>query len=99
MLARRPRLPHRLVAGIALSCVFGTASGSPAIAGDEPPAGLAFRVAKVVALDDTDTVINNAIVLVKGNRIESVGPADTITIPDGYRILDLSDQWLLPGIV
>jgi len=62
-------------------------------------AGLAFRVAKVVALDDTDRVINDAVVLVKGNQIEALGPADEVEVPAGYRVLDFPDYWLLPGIV
>jgi imidazolonepropionase-like amidohydrolase len=63
------------------------------------PAGLAFHVAKVVALDDADTVINDAVVLVKEGQIEAVGPADQVTIPTGYRVLHFPEHWLLPGIV
>ena len=63
------------------------------------PAGLAFHVAKVVALDDADTVINDAVVLVKEGQIEAVGPADQVTIPAGYRVLHFPEHWLLPGIV
>ena len=66
---------------------------------DARPAGLAFRVAKVVALDDRNTVINDAIVLVKDGRIEAVGPAAEIAVPEGYRVLNFRDEWLIPGIV
>jgi hypothetical protein len=67
----------------------------------DPPAtpGLAFRVAKVVAMDDADTVINDAVVLVKGDRIEAVGPGARVAIPDGYRVLSFPEHWLVPGIV
>jgi hypothetical protein len=61
--------------------------------------GLAFRVAKLVAMDDADTVINDAVVLVKGARIEALGPADRVSIPAGYRVLSFPEQWLVPGIV
>jgi len=66
---------------------------------DGSPAGLAFRVAKVVALDDADTVINHAVVLVKGGTIEAVGPATEVEIPPGYRVREFPEHWLLPGIV
>ncbi len=63
------------------------------------PPGLAFRAAKLVAMDDANTVINDAVVLVKGNRIEAVGRAGDVVIPDGYRVLHFAEHWLLPGIV
>ena len=55
--------------------VLGAAGGLSASASEKSkdvsasPAGMAFRVAKVVALDDADTVINDAIVLVKEGEI------------------------------
>ncbi len=63
------------------------------------PPGLALRVAKVVAMDDANTVVNDAVVLVKGGRIEAVGPAGQVTIPDGYRVLRFPAHWLVPGMV
>ncbi len=82
------------------------AAGPPIAVADDPstseavePLGMAFRVAKVVALDDADTVINEAVVLVKNNTIEALGPADEVTIPAGYRVFDFPEHWLVPGIV
>jgi imidazolonepropionase-like amidohydrolase len=69
------------------------------IADQAAPPGLALRVAKVVAMDDANTVVNDAVVLVKGNRIEAVGPAGQIAIPEGYRVLRFAEHWLVPGIV
>ncbi len=76
-------------------CGFGFA------AEPEPAAvpGLAFKVAKVVSMDDHDTVINNAILLVKAGKIEAIGPADQVKVPDGYRVLEFPEYWLVPGIV
>lgn len=65
----------------------------------DTPAPLALRVAKVVALDDADTVINDAVVLVRNERIEAVGPAAEIQVPSGYRVLEFREHWLVPGIV
>ena len=101
--ARREIGHGRLCAAVVLS-LLGVTGGLPASAAGgsaKPgaPVGLAFRVAKVVALDDADTVINNAIVLVKGNEIEAVGPADAVEIPEGYLVRDFSEHWLVPGLV
>jgi len=96
---RRPRSAYRLVTMIPLALTLGATGGLPASAADEARAGLAFRVAKVVALDDADTVINDAVVLVQGNKIEAIGLASELEVPENYRVLDFSEHWLLPGIV
>ena len=37
-------------------------------------------------------------VVVVGDRIESVGPADAAKIPSGAQVLDLGGKWLIPGL-
>jgi imidazolonepropionase-like amidohydrolase len=39
------------------------------------------------------------VVLVRGERIEEVGPADKVKAPDGARVLELPDATLLPGLI
>jgi len=63
------------------------------------------QAASVVAvragrLFDTQTgkLLNNQIVLVQGDRIEDVGPADQVKIPAGAKVIDLSHATLLPGL-
>lgn len=84
---------------LSLSAVLFLAAVGRAANPVEPAPGLAFRVGKVVALDDANTVINDAVVLVRGNEVEAVGPAAAVAIPMGYRILEFPDAWLCPGIV
>ncbi len=60
---------------------------------------LAFRVAKVVTVDDHETVYNDAVVLVSHGKIEAVGSAASIPVPAGYRTLEYADGWLAPGMV
>jgi imidazolonepropionase-like amidohydrolase len=82
--------------------ILSATGGLPAVAAGESagaPVGLAFRVAKVVALDDADTVINDAVVLVRGGEIEALGPAEAVEIPEGYLVRDFREHWLLPGLV
>jgi imidazolonepropionase-like amidohydrolase len=44
-------------------------------------------------------MITNAVVVVTGDRITAAGPAATVTVPAGARILDLGDVTLLPGFI
>jgi len=44
-------------------------------------------------------VINNGIILISNEKIEALGPASNIQIPEGYTLIDASDRWVTPGIV
>lgn len=59
----------------------------------------AFRVGKVITMDADDTVINNAVVIIKRNRIIEVGRQRDVDIPDGATIIDKPRSWLVPGLV
>ena len=57
---------------------------------------------KVVTMrdaDNTQEVIENGVVLIKGNRIEAVGTADDISIPKGALIVDAKGKTVIPGLV
>lgn len=43
--------------------------------------------------------VENAVILVRGNRIEAVGRAGEIAVPAGARVVDLSDRTVMPGII
>ncbi len=43
--------------------------------------------------------IDNAVVIVDGESITAVGPADTTTIPPEAERIDLGDRTLLPGFI
>lgn len=60
---------------------------------------LAFKVNKVVSVDDKGTVINDAIVLVKDGKLEVVGAARDVKIPDGYEVHEFANAWITPGMV
>jgi imidazolonepropionase-like amidohydrolase len=71
----------------------------PLWAGASEPERLALRVGKVITMDPQDRVLNHAVVLVSDGKIEQVGPAQSVAIPDGYKLIEKPDHWLLPGIV
>lgn len=77
---------------------------APAAAQEKRSGPMAFRVGKVVSMDDRDTVLNDALVLVRDGKIESLTPARDETgawrpIPEGYRVLEFPEHWLVPGMV
>ncbi len=43
--------------------------------------------------------VPNAVVLVKGDRIQAAGPADKVPIPPTATRVDLSGRWIVPGLV
>ena len=47
----------------------------------------------------TSKPIENAIILVHRGKITAIGPAGTITIPDGYEVVEFGDGWVFPGFV
>lgn len=82
-----------------LICAALTLFGTNAAFADDDDAVTAFKVGKVITMNDGDDVINNAVVLVKNGKIEAVGKAKDVEIPDGAEIVEMADAWLVPGMV
>lgn len=59
----------------------------------------AYRVGKIVTMNEDDEVINNGVVLVRDGRIEQIGKAADIEIPEGADVIEMPDCWLVPGLV
>lgn len=54
--------------------------------------------ATVVDLDG-DSAIEDAVVLIKGERITAVGNSAAVSVPAGAEIIDASGKWLIPGLM
>ncbi|MEZ6016714.1 MAG: amidohydrolase family protein [Planctomycetota bacterium] len=64
------------------------------------PRGLAVRSAKALALPfEGQQVIDDAVMLVRNGRIERIGRAADVEIPEGYEVLDLGERWIAPGMI
>jgi imidazolonepropionase-like amidohydrolase len=63
-----------------------------------PQEGVAIRAGKLFD-PRTGTNLANQIILIQGDRIADVGPADRVKIPAGARIIDLSNATVLPGLI
>jgi len=63
-----------------------------------PSQGVAVRAGRLFD-PKSGTNLANQVILIKGDRITDVGPADKIHIPPGVQVIDLSGATVLPGLI
>ena len=68
------------------------------VPGDRPDGAVAFRGGKVITMLGEE-VFERGTVVVEGNRISAVGPADAIEIPRGAHVVDTTGKTVMPGLV
>jgi imidazolonepropionase-like amidohydrolase len=44
-------------------------------------------------------IVDDAVILIEGNRIRQVGPRASVTIPAGARTVDVSGKTIIPGLI
>ncbi len=74
---------------------------SPARADSQSPSPegvIAIRAGRLLDVRE-GRLRENMVVLVRGERIEAVGPAADLPIPTDARVIDLSDATVLPGLI
>ena len=106
------KLMTRGALGLLMLGVLGLASAS---AQDARPEGRPFSGAKLdvtqpaaegVAIraghmfdSNAGTMLTNQVILIQGDKITEVGPAASVRIPAGARVIDLSQATVLPGLI
>jgi imidazolonepropionase-like amidohydrolase len=75
-----------------LSAVFASTSF-----GQDEPKGYALVGGEVHPM--TSPVIPDGVVLIKGSKIEAVGPRSQIKIPAGYKVIEARGRPIIPGLV
>ncbi len=86
-------LPEPVAEGLALTL---------SVPADKPKGRIVLTGARVVTMRDADAtreVIENGVVVVNGDRIEAVGPAADVAVPQGARVIDVSGATIVPGLV
>jgi imidazolonepropionase-like amidohydrolase len=93
-----PRFTRRAVGALITLSAFA-ASGVAGVGADGDQ-GVALITAKafVCELEGTQ-IIDNAVLLFQGGKIQAVGRRDAVPIPEGYEVLDLGEAWIAPGMV
>jgi imidazolonepropionase-like amidohydrolase len=86
--------------GAVAAAAFGAVAGISNAAADLPAAPvITALVGGTVVATDGGPAIKNATVLITGERISQVGPADSMTIPAGAKIIPMTGKWLVPGLM
>jgi imidazolonepropionase-like amidohydrolase/Tol biopolymer transport system component len=65
---------------------------------DVPSGSLALTGARIVTMRG-DEVIENGTVIVEGNRITAVGPAGSVSISAGAKVMDATGKTIIPGLI
>ena len=61
-------------------------------------ASIAIRAGRIFD-PKSGTILANQVVLIQGDKIADVGPADRVRIPADARVIDLSRATVLPGLI
>ncbi len=91
------RIQSRLPILLALAAVL--LASAPA--GSQPASAevvIAIRAGRLLDVRE-GRLKENMVLLVRGERIEALGPASAVQIPAGARVIDLSHATVLPGLI
>jgi imidazolonepropionase-like amidohydrolase len=80
---------------------FATLAGPGALAAAEPASSAQVFLLRPQAVFDAtgEDAHQGWVVLVSGRKIDAVGPAASVRVPDGARTVDLPGMTLLPGLI
>ena len=68
------------------------------VAMPKPEGSVALTGATVVTMRG-DEVLQNATIVVTGNRIAAIGPASSVRVPAGTRVIDVTGKTIIPGLI
>lgn len=70
------------------------------VAADKPTKTVALTGARVVTMADANGgIIDDATVLIRGDRIVAVGPRGSVSVPAGAVTVDVTGKTIIPGLV
>jgi len=68
------------------------------IKSDVPEGKIALTNARIITMKGKE-VIQNGTIVIEGNRITAVGPADQVKVPDDAKVISADNQTIMPGLV
>jgi imidazolonepropionase-like amidohydrolase/Tol biopolymer transport system component len=70
------------------------------VAADKPTGTVALLGARIVTMADRNGgIIDDGIIVIRGDRILAVGPRASVTVPAGAKTVDLAGKTIIPGLV
>lgn len=88
-----------LVKSLILALLAAPPVWAQAAQGEDEGLAILAKKALVCSAEKGADAINRAVILVKDGLIEAIGPRSEVSIPVGYRVRDLGDQWVMPGMI
>ena len=79
--------------------LLGIAAAGVALCATASWAGTTALVGGTVVDVDSGRETPDAIVLIRDDRIEQVGPRASVTLPAGTRLVSVQGKWLIPGLM
>ncbi len=80
-------------------CFLGTVTVVTAQERIEPAVSVTAIVGGSVVDVESGRVIENAVVIIEGDRFGAVGPASVTPVPDGASVIRADGMWLVPGLM
>ena len=70
------------------------------VAADKPTGTIALTGAKIVTMADrAGGIIDDGVIVIRGDRIVAVGPRASVAIPAGAKTVDVAGKTIIPGLV
>jgi hypothetical protein len=84
--------------GIVSGALVVAATTSLAVGAGQAVREIVFVGARLVDVE-AGRLVDDATIVVRDGRVETIGPAGTVSLPDGARAVDLRGRFVLPGLV
>lgn len=85
-----------VMAGLAWAC-HAPPRGAPPQESSADPDLIAFVAVAVVPMD-SERILDDQTVLIRGDRIAAMGPAGAVAVPAGATVIDGRGKYLMPGL-
>ena len=70
------------------------------VTADKPTGTVALTGARIVTMaDKAGGIIDDGVIVVRGDRIVAIGPRASVSIPAGAKLVDLKGKTVIPGMV
>jgi imidazolonepropionase-like amidohydrolase len=84
---------------IGLACAVASPGGQGLSPGPANPARATAIVGASVVNLEGGSALQDAVVIIQGDRITAVGPAATTPVPPGTEVIRANGRWILPGLM